>query len=131
MQPKLSQKYQTSDQTIEAQLQQPIGPGVAEIIVPGQDYVPFMGKVLDARMDGWLAACRLGGRFEQKLAKRFNCEYSLLIESGSTDLIALCMLTSPKLKKRAVKSVAFCDMVNPAIHFSTHLYYLQYYLPTW
>ncbi|SFQ84297.1 CDP-6-deoxy-D-xylo-4-hexulose-3-dehydrase, partial [Hymenobacter arizonensis] len=45
---KLDQKYKNINETLEAHLEQVIIPNVTKVIVPGVDYIPVTGKVLDA-----------------------------------------------------------------------------------
>jgi len=106
-----------------------------QIIIPGQNYIPVTGKVLDeddillgvdAALDGWLTAGRFANEFESDFAKYFNAPKALLVNSGSSaNLVAFYALTSPKLGDRAVKpgdevitvAAGFPTTVNPMIQF--------------
>ena len=106
-----------------------------QIIVPGENYIPVTGKVLDeddvmlgidATLDAWLTAGRFANRFEAEFAKYFNVPKALLVNSGSSaNLIAFYALTSPKLGDRAIKpgdevitvAAGFPTTVNPIIQF--------------
>lgn len=82
-------------------------------IVPGRDYIPVTGKVMDewdchnlvdASLDMWLTAGRYADEFEEKLAQRFGRAYAKSTVSGSAaNLLAFSTLTSPKLKERRLR----------------------------
>lgn len=104
-------------------------------IIPGKNYIPVTGKVLDeedilmgveASLDGWLTAGRFANQFEADFANYFGATKSLLVNSGSSaNLVAFYTLTSPKLGDRAVKpgdevitvAAGFPTTVNPMIQF--------------
>ena len=106
-----------------------------QVIIPGQNYIPVTGKVLDeedilmgvdAALDGWLTAGRFAVDFESKFAAYFNAPKALLVNSGSSaNLVAFYALTSPKLGERAVRpgdevitvAAGFPTTVNPMIQF--------------
>jgi CDP-6-deoxy-D-xylo-4-hexulose-3-dehydrase len=149
MQPKIDQKYKNIDEALEAQLKQAIVPNITKVIVPGQDYIPVTGKVLDvddlmygvdATIDGWLTTGRFGPKFEQKLAKWFGCKSSLVVNSGSSaNLVAFYALTSPKLGDRAIKpgdeiitvAAGFPTTVNPMIQFGCVPVFIDIDIPTY
>ena len=74
---------------------------------PGQDTVPYAGRVFDAdeveaavssTLDFWLTLGREGDAFEKELANFLGIKRSILVNSGSSaNLLALSALTSPKL----------------------------------
>nr|WP_294943019.1 lipopolysaccharide biosynthesis protein RfbH [uncultured Mucilaginibacter sp.] len=106
-----------------------------QIIIPGKNYIPVTGKVLDeedillgvdAALDGWLTAGRFANSFEYDFAKYFGAHKALLVNSGSSaNLVAFYALTSTKLGDRAVKpgdevitvAAGFPTTVNPMIQF--------------
>ncbi len=108
---------------------------VNKVIIPGADYIPVTGKVLDeddilfgvdAVLDGWLTTGRYAAEFEKQLAFYFGSRYALLVNSGSSaNLVAFYTLTSPKLGERALKpgdevitvAAGFPTTVNPMIQF--------------
>ena len=118
-------------------------------IVPGQDYIPVTGKIideediilgLDAVLDGWLTAGRFAIQFERELARYFGSRFSLLVNSGSSaNLLAFYTLTSPKLGDRALRpgdeviSVAagFPTTVNPILQFGCVPVFLDIDIPTY
>lgn len=118
-------------------------------IVPGKDYIPVTGKVIDetdllfgveAVLDGWLTAGRFASRFETDLARYFGSRFSLLVNSGSSaNLLALYTLTSPKLGERALKpgdeiitvAAGFPTTVNPMIQFGCIPVFIDLYIPTY
>src|SRR5476651_1716748 len=73
-----------------------------QIIVPGQNYIPVTGKVLDeedillgvdAALDGWLTAGRFANDFEAQFAAYFGAPKALLVNSGSSaNLVAFYAL---------------------------------------
>jgi CDP-6-deoxy-D-xylo-4-hexulose-3-dehydrase len=104
-------------------------------IVPGENYIPVTGKLLDkddilmgvdAALDGWLTAGRFSEEFEHKFAAYFGAAKALLVNSGSSaNLVAFYALTSPKLGDRAIKpgdevitvAAGFPTTINPIIQF--------------
>ncbi|RZK29728.1 MAG: lipopolysaccharide biosynthesis protein RfbH, partial [Hymenobacter sp.] len=132
---KVDQKFKNINAELEAHLQEAIRPNINKAFVPGQDYIPVTGKVLDAddllygvdaTIDGWLTTGRFGPKFEQKLARWFGSKASLVVNSGSSaNLVAFYALTSPKLGDRAIKpgdeiitvAAGFPTTVNPMIQF--------------
>ncbi|MBV8254355.1 MAG: lipopolysaccharide biosynthesis protein RfbH [Chitinophaga sp.] len=122
---------------------------VHRVIVPGQDYIPVTGKVLDeddlltgveAVMDGWLTAGRFSEQFERELARYFGSRFSFLVNSGSSaNLLAFYALTSPKLGDRALQpgdevitvAAGFPTTVNPMIQFGCIPVFLDIEIPTY
>lgn len=106
-----------------------------KVIIPGENYIPVTGKVIDekdilmgvdAALDGWLTAGRFANDFERDFANYFGAPKALLVNSGSSaNLVAFYALTSPKLGDRAVKpgdevitvAAGFPTTVNPMIQF--------------
>jgi len=106
-----------------------------QIIIPGENYIPVTGKVLDeedillgvdAALDGWLTAGRFANEFEMEFANYFGAPKALLVNSGSSaNLVAFYALTSPKLGDRAIKpgdevitvAAGFPTTVNPIVQF--------------
>jgi CDP-6-deoxy-D-xylo-4-hexulose-3-dehydrase len=95
--------------------------------------VPVSGKVFDERelvnlvdssLDFWLTTGRYAEQFEKRFAKVMGVRHARLCNSGSSaNLIAVSSLTSPRLKKRALKegdevitvAAGFPTTVNPII----------------
>ena len=95
--------------------------------------VPVSGKVFDAKelenlvdssLDFWLTTGRYAEEFEKRFAKVMGVKHARLCNSGSSaNLIAVSSLTSPRLKKRALKegdevvtvAAGFPTTVNPII----------------
>lgn len=118
-------------------------------IVPGQDYIPVTGKVVDvndilygvdATLDGWMTAGRYAQEFERTFAKYFGSRFSLLVNSGSSaNLVAFYALTSPKLGDRAIKpgdevitvAAGFPTTVNPMIQFGCIPVFIDVDIPTY
>ena len=102
-------------------------------IVPGKDYIPVSGKVLDAEdlvhlldsaLDLWLTAGRFADMFERDFARYMGQRTALLVNSGSSaNLLAVSILTSPELGARRLCSgdevitvaAGFPTTVNPII----------------
>ncbi|MEO6524904.1 MAG: lipopolysaccharide biosynthesis protein RfbH [Mucilaginibacter sp.] len=121
--------------SLESSLREIAKAKTTQIIVPGQNYIPVTGKVLDeedilmgvdAALDGWLTTGRFANEFESEFAKYFKAPKALLVNSGSSaNLVAFYALTSPKLGDRAVKpgdevitvAAGFPTTVNPMIQF--------------
>jgi CDP-6-deoxy-D-xylo-4-hexulose-3-dehydrase len=146
---KVDQKFKNITSKLESQLREAILPNVTKTIVPGQDYIPVTGKVLDvddlmygvdATIDGWLTTGRFGPKFEQKLARYFGSKSSLVVNSGSSaNLVAFYALTSPKLGDRAIKpgdevitvAAGFPTTVNPMIQFGCVPVFIDIDIPTY
>jgi CDP-6-deoxy-D-xylo-4-hexulose-3-dehydrase len=102
-------------------------------IVPGQDYIPVSGKLLDendlvhlveASLDMWLTAGRFAERFESEFAAFMGKKFCLAVNSGSSaNLVAFSALTSPMVGSRRLKpgdevitvAAGFPTTVNPII----------------
>ena len=146
---KLDQKFKNINPELEERLSDAIRPNVTKTIVPGQDYIPVTGKVLDvddlmygvdATIDGWLTTGRFGPKFEQKLAKYMGCKSSLVVNSGSSaNMVAFYALTSPKLGERAIKpgdevitvAAGFPTTVNPMIQFGCIPVFIDIDIPSY
>jgi CDP-6-deoxy-D-xylo-4-hexulose-3-dehydrase len=106
-----------------------------KVIIPGTNYIPVTGKVLDeedivmgveAALDGWLTAGRFANQFEYEFAQYFGAHKALLVNSGSSaNLVAFYALTSPKLGERAILpgdevitvAAGFPTTVNPIVQY--------------
>ncbi len=124
-----------TDTTLENSLREIAKRKTSQIIIPGDNYIPVTGKVLDeedilfgvdAALDGWLTAGRFANQFEHEFAKYFGASKALLVNSGSSaNLVAFYALTSPKLGDRAIKpgdevitvAAGFPTTINPLIQF--------------
>ena len=123
------------DTTILNSLREIAKKNSTQTIIPGENYIPVTGKVLDeedilmgvdAVLDGWLTAGRFANKFEYDFAQYFGAHKALLVNSGSSaNLVAFYALTSPKLGDRAIKpgdevitvAAGFPTTVNPIIQF--------------
>lgn len=82
-------------------------------IIPGKDYIPASGKVLDesdmanlidSSLDMWLTCGRYSEIFETEFPKQIEAKYCSLVNSGSSaNLVAFTTLTSYKLGDRRLK----------------------------
>ena len=104
-----------------------------KVIVPGQDYIPVSGKVIEeddltnlveSCLDMWLTTGRFAKEFEKKFAEFMHQKSCLLVNSGSSaNLVAFSTLTSRVLGEDAVKigdevitvAAGFPTTVNPII----------------
>jgi CDP-6-deoxy-D-xylo-4-hexulose-3-dehydrase len=118
-------------------------------IVPGENYIPVTGKVIDETdlllgidsvMDGWLTTGRFGKKFEYEFAKYFGSRSSILVNSGSSaNLCAFYALTSPKLGARQIKpgdevitvAAGFPTTVNPLIQYGAVPVFVDVDIPTY
>lgn len=116
-------------------------------IIPGVNYIPPSGKVLDANdltnllessLDMWLTAGRFADEFEKRFAEFMNQKFCLLVNSGSSaNLVAFAALTSPMLKERQVKpgdevitvAAGFPTTVNPIIQHGAIPVFVDVTLP--
>lgn len=120
-----------------------------QVIVPGDNYIPVTGKVLDADdlllgvdsvLDGWLTTGRFGEAFEKDFAQWFGSRSSLLVNSGSSaNLVAFYTLTSPKLGKRQILpgdeiitvAAGFPTTINPMIQYGCVPVFIDVDIPTY
>jgi CDP-6-deoxy-D-xylo-4-hexulose-3-dehydrase len=120
-----------------------------KIIIPGENYIPVTGKVLDeddilfgvdSMLDAWLTAGRYSEEFERKLARYMGSRFSFLVNSGSSaNLLAFYALTSPKLGERAIKpgdeiitvAAGFPTTINPMLQFGCIPIFLDIDMPTY
>lgn len=104
-------------------------------IVPGQDYIPVSGKlleaddlvsVIDSALDMWFTTGRFAKQFEKDFASFMEQRYCLLVNSGSSaNLVAFASLTSPLLGDRSIKAgdevitvaAGFPTTVNPIVQY--------------
>ncbi len=118
-------------------------------IIPGKDYIPATGKVLDADdllhivdagLDGWLTTGRFAADFETQLARYFGSRYSCLVNSGSSaNLLAFYALTSPKLGEQQILpgdeiitvAAGFPTTINPALMYGCKLVFIDVDIPTY
>jgi len=119
----------------------------AKNIVPGVDYIPPSGKVIDAEdltnllessLDLWLTAGRFAKEFESRFADFMNQKFCLLVNSGSSaNLVAFAALTSPMLKERQLKpgdevitvAAGFPTTVNPIVQHGCIPVFVDIQLP--
>jgi len=118
-------------------------------IIPGKDYIPVTGKVIDindilagvdATLDAWLTTGRYAKEFESSLANYIGAKSSLLVNSGSSaNLTAFYSLTSPSLGTRAIKkgdevitvAAGFPTTINPLIQFGCIPVFVDIDIPTY
>jgi CDP-6-deoxy-D-xylo-4-hexulose-3-dehydrase len=116
-------------------------------IIPGVNYIPPSGKVLDAddltnllesSLDMWLTAGRFANEFEKKFAEFMEQKFCLLVNSGSSaNLVAFAALTSVTLKERQIKpgdeiitvAAGFPTTVNPIIQHGCVPVFIDVTLP--
>lgn len=118
-------------------------------IMPGKDYIPVTGKMLDredllsgieAVCEGWLTAGRFSNQFEKELARWFGVRHSLLVNSGSSaNLLAFATLTSPELGEKRIKpgdeiitvAAGFPTTINPVLLYGCVPVFLDIEIPTY
>ena len=141
--------FKNFDGSLEEQLRQIAHAKTQQVIIPGENYIPVTGKVLDADdllfgveavLDGWLTTGRFGPRFERDFARYFGAKASLLVNSGSSaNLVAFYTLTSPKLGDRQIKpgdevitvAAGFPTTVNPMIQYGCVPVFIDVDIPTY
>jgi CDP-6-deoxy-D-xylo-4-hexulose-3-dehydrase len=120
----------------------------ARSFVAGESAVPVSGKVIDASdiqavvdsaLDGWFTTGRFAKDFERELARFVGVRNASLVNSGSSaNLLAISVLTSPKLGDRRLKpgdevitvAAGFPTTVNPIIQNNLVPVFLDVTLPT-
>jgi CDP-6-deoxy-D-xylo-4-hexulose-3-dehydrase len=141
--------FKNIDTDLQGILRQIAAKNVQRPMVPGQDYIPVTGKILDeddilygvdATLDGWLTTGRYAIEFERKFARYFGSRFSLLVNSGSSaNLVAFYTLTSPKLGSRALQpgdevitvAAGFPTTVNPMVQFGCVPVFIDVDIPTY
>ena len=119
-----------------------------QVFIPGESIIPPSGKLLDSReiylmieaaLDGWLTTGRFNEMFEQELKKYLGVKHLITVNSGSSaNLVAFSILTSPKLKERAIKkgdevitvAAGFPTTVNPIIQYGAIPVFVDVHLNT-
>ena len=135
--------------SLRDQLSAVIANNIHQEIVPGRDYIPVTGKVLDvddilhgvdATLDAWLTTGRYAKDFEKDFAAYFGSKAAVLVNSGSSaNLVAFYSLTSPKLGERAIKpgdeiitvAAGFPTTINPMIQFGCIPVFVDVDIPTY
>ena len=135
--------------SLRKQLTEVISKNIHQEIVPGRDYIPVTGKVLDvddilhgvdATLDAWLTTGRYAKDFERDFAAYFGSKAAVLVNSGSSaNLVAFYSLTSPKLGDRAIKpgdeiitvAAGFPTTINPMIQFGCIPVFVDVDIPTY
>ena len=136
-------------ESLKQQLSAIIKKNVSHEIMPGVNYIPVTGKVVDvddilhgvdATLDAWLTAGRYSIKLERELARYFGSRFSFLVNSGSSaNLLAFYALTSPKLLDRAIKpgdeiitvAAGFPTTINPMIQFGCIPVFVDVDIPTY
>ena len=142
-------EFKNIDKNLKSLLESVIEKNISKTIIPGTDYIPVTGKMIDnidilygvdATLDGWLTTGRYAKRFETELANYIGCKKSILVNSGSSaNLVAFYALTSPSLGKRAIKkgdevitvAAGFPTTINPLIQFGCVPVFVDIDLPTY
>lgn len=142
-------KFKNISTDLLKQLVPALEKNISKPIVPGEQYIPVTGKIIDqedllfgidAVMDGWLTTGRFGPKFERKFARWFGSRASLLVNSGSSaNLVAFYTLTSPKLGERQIKpgdevitvAAGFPTTVNPLIQYGCIPVFIDVDIPTY
>jgi CDP-6-deoxy-D-xylo-4-hexulose-3-dehydrase len=134
---------------LKQELSEVIAKNIHQQIIPGENYIPVTGKVLDvddilhgvdATLDAWLTTGRYAKDFEREFAAYFGSKAAVLVNSGSSaNLVAFYALTSPSLGERAIKpgdevitvAAGFPTTVNPMIQFGCIPVFLDVDIPTY
>jgi len=138
-----------NDQQLKDSIREIIRKNITKNIIPGENYIPVTGKVLDeddilfgvdSMLDAWLTAGRYSEEFERKLARYMGSRFSFLVNSGSSaNLLAFYALTSPKLGDRAIKpgdeiitvAAGFPTTINPMLQFGCLPIFLDIDIPSY
>ena len=138
-----------NDESLKKLLVEKFSKNINKQIIPGENYIPVSGKVIDeedvlwgieSMMDAWLTAGRFSVKLERELARYFGSRFSFLVNSGSSaNLLAFYALTSPKLLDRAIKpgdeiitvAAGFPTTINPMIQFGCIPVFVDVDIPTY
>jgi len=142
-------EFRNIDEQLAPLLRAVAAKNVHRSMVPGSDYIPVTGKILDAEdilygvdatLDAWLTTGRYAVEFERQFARYFGSRFSLLVNSGSSaNLVAFYALTSPKLGDRALRpgdevitvAAGFPTTVNPMVQFGCVPVFVDVDIPTY
>ena len=142
-------EFKNINQVLKTSLEEVINKNIVKKIVPGEDYIPVTGKMIDpidilygvdATMDGWLTTGRYAKQFEKDLATYVGAKKSILVNSGSSaNLVAFYALTSTSLGKRAIQkgdevitvAAGFPTTINPLIQFGCVPVFVDIDIPTY
>ena len=138
-----------NDESLKKLLIEKFSKNINKAIIPGENYIPVSGKVIDeedvlwgieSMMDAWLTAGRFSVKLERELARYFGSRFSFLVNSGSSaNLLAFYALTSPKLLDRAIKpgdeiitvAAGFPTTINPMIQYGCVPVFVDVDIPTY
>jgi CDP-6-deoxy-D-xylo-4-hexulose-3-dehydrase len=105
--------------------QQPFTPGETEVPVSGRVFdAAEMVNLVDSSLEFWLTTGRYADQFEREFARWMGVRHAILCNSGSSaNLLALSVLTSPKLGERQLQpgdevitvAAGFPTTVNPIV----------------
>jgi CDP-6-deoxy-D-xylo-4-hexulose-3-dehydrase len=105
--------------------QQPFTPGETEVPVSGRVFdAAEMVNLVDSSLEFWLTTGRYAEQFEREFARWMGVRHAILCNSGSSaNLLALSVLTSPKLGERQLQpgdevitvAAGFPTTVNPIV----------------
>ena len=119
----------------------PFEPGVSPVPVSGKVYgEPDMRMLVDSALDFWLTTGRFNDAFEARLAEFIGVRHALTTNSGSSaNLLAFSSLTSPMLRRRALKpgdemitvATGFPTTVNPALQYGITPVFVDVDIPTY
>lgn len=145
----MKKEFTNFNDELKERLAEQISPKVNKTIIPGEDYIPVTGKVLDeedilygvdSMIDAWLTTGRYAKEFEANLTSFMGVKSSILVNSGSSaNLAAFYALTSHTLGKRAIKpgdeiitvAAGFPTTINPMIQFGCVPVFVDVDLPTY
>lgn len=115
---------------------------------PGEDRIPYSGRVYDAdemvnlvdsSLDFWLTYGRYSIKFEKMLAEYLGVRYCSLVNSGSSaNLVAFMALTSHKLGNRRIRrgdevitvAAGFPTTIAPIVQYGAVPVFLDVHLET-
>ena len=117
--------------------------------VPGSSAVPVSGRVfdeqeleslVDSALDFWLTTGRFAEQFEREFARFVGVREAVLVNSGSSaNLLAISVLTSPKLGDRRLRpgdevitlAAGFPTTVNPILQNGLVPVFVDVEIPTY
>ena len=138
-----------NDESFKKLLVEKFSKNINKEIIPGENYIPVSGKMIDeedvlwgieSMMDAWFTAGRFSVKLERELARYFGSRFSFLVNSGSSaNLLAFYALTSPKLLDRAIKpgdeiitvAAGFPTTINPMIQFGCIPVFIDVDIPSY
>ncbi|MEM4602037.1 MAG: lipopolysaccharide biosynthesis protein RfbH, partial [Desulfurococcaceae archaeon] len=124
-------------------------PKLFKEFVPGNDYIPYAGRVfndeelinlIDASLEFWLTSGKYVEEFEGLIASFLGVKYVAMVNSGSSaNLLAFMTLTSYQLGDRRIRrgdevitvAAGFPTTISPIVQYGAVPVFVDVHIPTY